>query len=148
MPARFNHTIPSVIAALFIFLFLYTALNKFTGHERFESVLHSSPLLKNASVILSWLIPITELVITLLLFIPASRQTGLFYSFLLMSLFTAYIAYMVSTSSQLPCSCGGILQQLSWQQHLVLNIVLTLLAGAGYKLEKTNKRFIAINRGS
>ena len=148
MPARFNHTIPSVIAALFIFLFLYTALNKFTGHQSFESVLHSSPLLKNASFILSWLIPFTELVITLLLFIPASRQTGLFYSFLLMSLFTAYIAYMVLNASQLPCSCGGILQQLSWQQHLLLNIILSILAATGYLLEKTNKRFIAINRGS
>ncbi|MBS1567215.1 MAG: hypothetical protein JST39_22720 [Bacteroidetes bacterium] len=52
-----------------------------------------------------------------------------------MSLFTGYVAVMLSLSYYLPCSCGGILQALSWQGHLVFNVFFTLLAAAGALLQ-------------
>nr|WP_276834881.1 MauE/DoxX family redox-associated membrane protein [Chryseobacterium cucumeris] len=47
---------------------------------------------------------------------------GLIGSFVLMLIFTGYIALLLSKSKNLPCSCGGILEKMSWNQHLYFNI--------------------------
>ena len=140
------HIMSSAIAALLIVLFVYTAINKLSDHHRFETVLGNSPLLKNVNVIVSWLVPAIELCIAGMLIHPPWRQKGLLSSLLLMCLFTGYIGYMIAFTPKLPCSCGGVLRKLSWKEHLVFNIIITLLALLGYAAEKRTKRFIAINR--
>ena len=90
----------------------------------------------------------TELLVAAGLFIPVTRKAALLGALILMGLFTIYIGYMILFTPHLPCSCGGVLKQMSWRQHFVFNIVFTLLAGAGYTLEKNTHRFIAINRSS
>ena len=148
MQLRVRYLVPSIIAAFFILLFVYTAINKFMTRVQFAAVLNHSPLLQNFNTILSWSVPVTELVIAFLLFVPAYRRAGLLCSLVLMGLFTGYIAYMLAFASKLPCSCGGVLQHLSWREHLWFNIGCTVLAGIGYYFQQTNQRFIAINRTS
>jgi hypothetical protein len=72
-----------------------------------------------------------EGIISFLLFFIRTRIWGLLGSVLLLLAFTAYIAYMLISSKILPCSCGGIIQKLSWPGHLVFNIIFTILAGLG-----------------
>ncbi|MCC9073533.1 hypothetical protein LNQ49_18305 [Flavobacterium sp. F-65] len=36
---------------------------------------------------------------------------------------------MLNYSSYLPCSCGGILEKMSWLEHLIFNFIFVLLAG-------------------
>lgn len=50
--------------------------------------------------------------------------------------------------SELPCSCGGIIQRLSWKGHLAFNTLFTILAYSGFIVSKQSKNFIAINRES
>ncbi len=134
-----------VIAALFILLFVYTACSKLLQYEQFKGMLSKSPLISQYSGLLSIAIPITELIIAMLLFFPRTRREGLILSLLLMMLFTIYIAYMMLFSSHLPCSCGGIVQKLSWKQHLFLNLFLIVIAATTVNQHKV---FIAINRGN
>jgi uncharacterized membrane protein YphA (DoxX/SURF4 family) len=56
------------------------------------------------------------------------RLIGLYASFFFMILFTGYIVAILRFSSYIPCSCGGILQKMSWTQHLIFNIGFLLLA--------------------
>lgn len=128
-----------IIAAVFILLFVYTATSKLLAHQTFIINLEKSPLVGSASSFLSWAVPTIEIVISILLFVPRFRKTGLLFSFSLMTLFTAYIGYMLITSSHLPCSCGGVISKLSWQQHLWLNIFLTLLAATAMYLNNRLK---------
>ena len=128
-----------IIAALFILLFVYTATNKLLLHNTFLISLEKSPLIGFASDILSWLIPSVEILISLMLLIPRFRKVGLLASFILMTSFTIYIAYMLITSPYLPCSCGGVINKLSWEGHLWLNIFLMLLAAAPLYLQKRLK---------
>jgi hypothetical protein len=86
------------------------------------------PLIGNYSLILAWLIPISEMLISVLFFIPKSRTISFYLSFFIMLLFTAYISYMLIYVSDLPCNCGGITKYMSWGQQLVFNIGLVLLA--------------------
>lgn len=117
-----------IIAALFILLFVYTATSKLLSHQTFLIILKKSPLIGFASGLLSWGVPAIEIAISVLLFLPHLRKLGLIASLSLMTLFTLYIAFMLITSSNLPCSCGGVISKLSWQQHLWLNVFLTIAA--------------------
>ncbi len=117
-----------IVSALLILLFLYTR--------------------GTYSVLLSWAIPVVEIITSALLFIPATRKRGLQLSFTLMLFFTTYIAYMILFASNLPCSCGGVLQELSWTQHLVFNIIFLLLNIFALWHYRRNELFIAINRNS
>src|SRR5690606_12305857 len=135
-----------VIASLFILVFVYTAMSKLMAHQQFEVTISQSPLLHDVAGILSWTIPIVELVISLFLLVPTFRAVGLLLSFFLMLVFTMYLAYMLMLDTSLPCSCGGVISQMSWKQHLVFNLVLTITAGFGVFLIHSNKDFIAINR--
>lgn len=128
-----------IIAAVFILLFVYTATSKLLSHQTFLINLKKSPLIGFASSFLGWTIPVTEIIIAVLLFVPRYRRTGLLFSFGLMTVFTLYIAYMLMTSSHLPCSCGGVISKLTWQQHLWLNVFLTLIAATAIYLNNRLK---------
>ena len=137
-----------IIAALFILLFVYTAITKLMNRERFSAVLSQSPLIGTTSTILSYLLPIVELTIVLFLFIPSLRVWGFASSLFLMLIFTFYIIYMIFFTPNLPCSCGGVLEKMTWRQHLLFNIFFTSLASIGLWFSLRNKLFIAINRQS
>ena len=135
------------ISALFIFLFAYTAINKIIDHDRFVIVLGKSSYLSSLSVMISWMVPFLELLAVILLLIPGFRRAGLVLSLALMAAFTLYITLMLLFESHLPCSCGGVISKMSWQQHLWFNIFFLLLAGAGLWIHDP-KRFVATNRPS
>jgi hypothetical protein len=128
-----------VIASLLILLFVYTALSKLYDIPRFQWVLGKSPLLKSSASFVAWFVPILELGISALLLFPRTRNVGLISSFALLTIFTLYIGYMVLFVPKLPCNCGGVIQQLTWQQHLIFNSVFILLAGLGISLTRTSE---------
>lgn len=130
------HFLPTLIAALFILLFVYTAVSKLLVFAAFRHTLDQFPLLHENSLLFAWAIPITELIISAWLFFPATRLLGFYASFGLMSLFTVYIAYALLFASNLPCSCGGVISKMTWTQHLIFNLFFTALAPAGIKLSK------------
>jgi uncharacterized membrane protein YphA (DoxX/SURF4 family) len=130
--------IVDIIAAALIFLFVYTSVSKLNEIYQFQAALKQHPLLADRSVFFSWAIPLTELFISLLLFIPRTRRLGILGSFVIMLIFTLYIGYMIAFIPHLPCSCGGVLKHMSWTQHLFFNIGFTLVALAGIFLSRKN----------
>lgn len=115
----------------FILLFVYTAASKFIDYENFRAVIGQSPLITRFAPVLAVVVPIAEIVIALLLVIPRYRRAGLYASFAIMTLFTVYIIVLLTLSEKIPCSCGGVISQMSWTQHLYFNIVFMLLALLG-----------------
>jgi len=129
-----------------IFLFTYTGISKLMDHNNFETTLLQSPIIRNQGEILSWLIPFAELFTVFLLLLNTYKQVGYLLSLLLMAMFTGYITYMILFIPHLPCSCGGILKELSWSNHLLLNSFLIMLIIISLHSISKNKNFIAINR--
>ena len=74
------------------------------------------------------MVPLAELAVALLLVKSRTRLIGLYGALGLMLLFTGYTVAIVFIAPYRPCSCGGVISLLSWEQHLVLNVVLLLLA--------------------
>ena len=132
-----------IITSLLIFLFAYTAIAKFIHHDSFEAVLQNVPLIAKGAGVLSLLVPPGELGIALLLIFSQTRRMGLYAALVLLSLFTVYLVYMVLFAVHLPCSCGGGISKMSWQQHVMFNAVFIGLTVAGILNFKDNKSLIA-----
>jgi uncharacterized membrane protein YphA (DoxX/SURF4 family) len=122
------------IALLHMLLFIYAAISKLLDFENFQVQLGQSPLLSAFAGFLAIAVPTFELIICCLLLSSRCRLIGLFFSYCLMCMFTAYIYIILNFSSYIPCSCGGILEDLSWNQHIIFNIAFIILALIGISL--------------
>ena len=114
---------------LLIFLFAYTAVSKLADVEVFKGAMAKSPVLRPYVHELAYIIPISELVVCLLLLFPLTKKWGYYLSLALLTVFTGYIIFILSVySTDLPCTCGGVISRLTWTQHLLLNSVFMLLS--------------------
>lgn len=116
---------------LFIILFVYTAISKFMDFSVFSEQIATSPILAPVASWIAWVVPIVEILVSIALLIPAFRLKGLYASLALMLGFTIYIIIILNFSPHIPCSCGGVIELMSWREHLVFNsffIVLAILA--------------------
>jgi hypothetical protein len=130
-----NHII-EIISSLLIVLFVYTALSKLLDYTSFREVLSKSPLIGGKAAAIALALPIIEGLVSALLFVPRTRLWGFYSSAALISVFTLYLAYMINFTPKLPCSCGGVLKQMNWNQHLVFNIFFLVLSVTGLVLER------------
>jgi len=135
-----------IICLLFVLLFVYAAVSKLLDFENFQVQLGQSPLLSAYADWIVYSIPVIELVISVALLTSRFRYIGLLAAFGLMVMFSVYIVIILKYSSFIPCSCGGILSEMNWTEHLTFNIsfvVLALIAIVFYKkLELSNVKFI------
>jgi hypothetical protein len=129
-----------IICTLNITLFVYAATAKLLDYYEFHFGLTESPIIAPFANILAWAVPATEYIIVALLVIPATRLAGLYSSFLLMSLFTIYIAAMLLSGSDIPCSCGGVLEEMSWGTHILFNCFFVALSAWGIYLQRKKRR--------
>jgi hypothetical protein len=137
-----NNVAVEVICFLFILLFVYAAVSKFIDFENFRIELSKSPVLTVYSRYLAWFIPSLEILISLMLTSSSFKLIGLYASFTLMVLFTSYLIAILKFSFFIPCSCGGILEGLNWDTHIIFNsifIILSLIAIMLYPNQNKNK---------
>lgn len=118
-------------AVLLTILFTYASISKLLKYNTFRFQLDQSPFITGYSGLIVWSVPAIELITTALLMFPATRLKGFYLSYGLMFLFTVYIYAILHYSYFIPCSCGGILSRMNWEQHLVFNIIFTLIALTG-----------------
>jgi hypothetical protein len=127
----FKKLVLELIGLLYILLFVYAAVSKILDFENFQVQLGQSPLLSAFAGWVAFGVPFVELFIVLLLAVPKWRSIGLYAAFSLMVLFSTYIVVILNFSSFVPCSCGGVLENMSWKQHLVFNVIFVILALIG-----------------
>lgn len=135
-----RNTIVEIISSLLILLFLYTAVSKLIDFTRFTGEMNNQPLPNWMTPFLTWMIPVLEILAAGLLMVAKTRVKGLYLSLALMSLFTIYTGLVLfHFFDRVPCSCGGIVKELSWSEHLVLNLFFTGLSLVGIHLCRKNK---------
>jgi|SRR5690606_22969336 len=120
--------IPKMVAVLYIILFTYAASSKLLDFDNFRIQLGQSPILTAYADSVAWGVPSIELLITLLFVFPKYYLIAYYSSIGLMSMFTTYIILVLNFSDYIPCSCGGVLEDLGWTEHIIFNVVFILLA--------------------
>lgn len=136
---KIQNVLLELICLLYVLLFVYAAVNKFLDFENFQVQLGQSPMLRSYVKLISYGVPITELLLSALLLIHNTRQIGLYGAFVLMTLFSAYLFILLTYSDYIPCSCGGILEKLGWKEHLIFNVVFVLISIVGIRIHGMRK---------
>lgn len=137
---RFKSYFTLCTSYFFILLFSYAAISKLLDFENFQVQIAQSPLLSAYAGIISYLVVIIELIIASLLAFSKTKITGLYSSLALMSAFTMYIYLILEYSEFVPCSCGGILENMGWRSHLFFNTVCTLFLIIAIIFAETNRK--------
>lgn len=105
-----------------ILLYMYASLSKLLEIKTFQGQLSGSPLLKGFALPLSWLVPAIEILVCLLLCFKRSLRAGLMLALVLLLAFSVYIIAILTVAATIPCSCGGVLADMSWGEHLIFNL--------------------------
>lgn len=116
-------------------IFLYSALAKFFDFAEFKSELAKSPFLHPIAGFIAWSVPVSELVIGVLLILRRTLGFALYTYFYMMVAFTCYVFLMMKKAYYLPCACMGLMDDLGWEAHLVVNIAISLLVFVAILLE-------------
>jgi hypothetical protein len=141
MKTRTRHIILYSLQIFLMIFWLYVALDKLWGLKAFHISLQRQPFPNLWADILYWSLPIAELGIALLFALASSsrgkddRSTPFLLSALLLLIFTIYIALGVAgLYAKKPCGCASVFRGLSWEWHLLVNIVLLGLSTLGWYL--------------
>jgi uncharacterized membrane protein YphA (DoxX/SURF4 family) len=137
---KLKKIVPIVAAILLVILFLYTGISKLADYARFRKTIADASLLAPVAGFLAWAVPAGEIITAVLLLIRRSRLAGLYISFVMMLLFTGYIIWLLYFMEGVACGCGGVLEAMDWEQHLIFNIAFTLLALAGVITEYSRRK--------
>jgi hypothetical protein len=126
-----------VICSLLVLLFLYTSISKLLDFKHFIANMNNQPFPNWITPWLVRILPATEILIVAGLLFEKTRLAALWASFLVMLLFTIYtLLVLLHFFGWVPCSCGGVITQLTWGQHLVFNLFFTGISLAGIILKK------------
>ena len=112
-----------VCCTLLILLWTYTGSDKILRYEYSRKAFHNQTFPAELAEILSFAVPISELLLALLLLFSITRWWGYLGSLLLLSVFTTYVGLIwVGAFPRVPCNCAGILESLGWTEHFLLNL--------------------------
>lgn len=117
----------TIVCSAYALLFTYAATSKIIDYENFVVQIGQSPMLSAFAEQLAWMVPTIELSVAILLF-SKYRTAALIAGYGLMVMFTTYIIIILNFSAFIPCSCGGVLEKMTWNQHLVFNLFFILIA--------------------
>lgn len=136
--------IQQLISAALTILFCNAAITKLIDLAEFRRALANQELPRWSKAPLVWLIPGSELLLSGLLVVPATRILGFYGSAVLMVLFTGYVGLVVAGYfERVPCSCGGVLHSMGFGTHLVFNLFFLLLSLIGiYMFHFKNNRLV------
>lgn len=109
-------------------LFIYTAYAKITDHVRFLNGLENVHIISAFALVISFMVPIVEIIVASLLLIPVTAKLGLYSFIAVMAIFTGYIISVLIWENNLPCHCGGAIERLSWSQHIWFNLTFISIA--------------------
>ena len=129
-----------IISGLLIILFLYTGLSKVLDFKGFKGEMYNQVFPHLTATFIIFTLPFVEILIAGALLFVKTRMGGFYASLILMLLFTIYTtSVLLHFFNRIPCSCGGVIKKLSWNQHLVLNLFFVTISIAGLILLKKNK---------
>jgi thiol-disulfide isomerase/thioredoxin/uncharacterized membrane protein YphA (DoxX/SURF4 family) len=120
-----------IITFFFVLLFVYTGAAKLADIHLMKEQLLSAPLVGTPWManIVTWALPIGELLLALALVIPRFQLKALYVTLGLMTVFTIYVVVILFMDNHISCSCGGIIEQLSPKQHVLFNGACVILSG-------------------
>ena len=125
-----------ILSSVLITIFGFTGVEKLTRFESSRKAFHNQTFPSELAEVLSFAVPISELLIALLLLFSVTRWWGYLGSILLLMVFITYVGLIwVGAFPRVPCNCAGIIESLGWAEHFILNLGLIGVAIWGMRVE-------------
>lgn len=135
---RIKFILAEIIYLFLISFFCYTAVNKLIKLDSFKTNLIKTTIFsKDAADVVSILVIIVEVFIILILIF--NKKTGLLIFSNVILFFTIYISYLRFKGLYEVCGCGGVLNGLRYEYHLLINISLIIGSLFSYYIFNTNE---------
>lgn len=113
---------------ILVVIWTYTGTEKLLDWNRSWNAFHNQTFPRELADIISYVIPISEILLALLLAFTFTRWWGLIGSLLLLSVLNTYIGLIWwGAFPRVPCNCAGFLESMGWEAHFWFNAVLTLM---------------------
>lgn len=128
-------------------LWVYTAVSKIIDAQGSYGALHNQVFPTWMADVLWVGLPFIEIIAAIMVLIPYWRRYGFKLSAVLMAIFSGYILLVLTNVfGRVPCSCGGILNQLGWWEHLWFNLFFLGIAVGGIYLGRKSRDLPAASR--
>jgi putative oxidoreductase len=138
MKKETKELIVSGLASMLVLLFIYTSASKLFDIRDFQSSMGRQPLPTWLIKVLMKTLPATEIAVSLLLIFPKTRLIGFYVASGMMTAFTIYVGLGIAHAlKNIPCSCGGIFKNISWQSHFYINLIFLAISIGGIILYST-----------
>ena len=109
-------------------IFIYAAVTKLFSPAEFQVKLLKAVYIPSPWIpFLTYLIPVTEIAAVLMCLSRVTEDAGWILLYFLLVLFTGHLLLLHVFSPSAPCSCGGLLDLLTYEQHVYLNSGMILL---------------------
>ena len=119
------------ISLFFVLLRSYAAISKIIVFRNFRSQLGQSPGLEAyPGLVASGLIFLQLLAIGMICY-RSYRLLGLWMTFGIVTVFTGYNGFILMGSNNLPCTCIGLSEKMTWNGNLNINMGLMITARVG-----------------
>lgn len=122
-------TVIEVITSLLIVLFLYATLIQVVFHNTFQSQLTRALPGQSLAIIISYTLPVLQVLLAYLLWRPATRLTGLCVSLAAISCFTVYLVIMLPVANRSYCRCGETWSTATLGTNILINLAIILVIG-------------------
>ncbi|MBD1395145.1 MauE/DoxX family redox-associated membrane protein [Mucilaginibacter glaciei] len=119
-----------IIIVIIAILWLYAAVSKLIDFSHFKDAMKKQPFGEGLQTILIYGLPPVEILTGMLLLTEKGKLTGLYISAILFTAFTIYILLIIlKFFGHVPCSCGGLIEQMGWTFHFWFNVFCLTLTG-------------------
>jgi len=127
-----------IIACIIALMFFYAAIIKLTDYERSKQEMMNQVFPLFIAGILTWAVPVAELILTPFLVISATRLKGMYAALGLLVAFSLYIVItMTGVFRRIPCSCGNIISEdTTYSEQLIFNLCFIVLTLTGLAIER------------
>lgn len=134
MNTKTIHIAPYSIRIFLMVFWLYVALDKLWNLGGFHVALLRQPFPDSWANTLYWSLPLAELSLALLFPLQKGRLSFMLSATLLL-IFSLYIGMgVLGFYPERPCGCASVFSRLTWEWHLVVNVVLFSLSILGWYL--------------
>ena len=129
------------VTGTLIILFFYTSVTKLLDMEEFRRQLGNQTLPGWSVGPLLWLIPISELLVSVFLVVRSTRTIGFYGSTILMLLFTGYVGLvLLNVFGRVPCSCSNLIRNMGFEAHFFFNLFFLTLSIIGIYMSNTQRK--------
>lgn len=120
---RIKSIISETIIFILILIWAYTFASKIFDFDTFDRQIKGAYLLSARGSGLPYILQLVHLGIVILLLSKKWRRLGLLTSLSVLTLYTAYLIYILEFAPSIPCSCIAVMTGMNWNDQLYFNFI-------------------------